>query len=172
MTEKPKTAKKKLESKIPNSRNEVSRKAKKVEDLNELLVTLQMVQADFENYRKRIEKEKEQFAKCASSEIIKQMLPVLDNFDAALKNFSDANEFLNGVRMIHSQMLSVFEKEGLNPIDAEGKKFNPYVHEALMQEASDKGEGIILEEFQKGYMLGDVVLRHSKVKVSMGKVKK
>ncbi len=151
---------------------QASKKEKKVDDLNELLMTLQRVQADFENYKKRVEKEKEQFAKCASSEIIKQMLPVLDNFDAALKNVSNAEEFIEGVRMIRSQMLSVFENSGLKPIDAEGKKFNPYVHEALMQAESDKGDGIILEEFQKGYMLGEVVLRHSKVKVSMGKVKK
>ena len=145
---------------------QAKKKAKKTEDLSEILMTLQRVQADFENYKKRVEKEKEQFAKCASSEIIKQMLPVLDNFDVALKNVSNAEEFIEGVKMIRSQMLSVFEKAGLKPIEAEGKKFNPYVHEALMQAESEKEDGIVLEEFQRGYMLGDVVLRHSKVKVA------
>lgn len=138
----------------------------KVHSINDILETLQRVQAEFENYKKRVEKEKSEFIKSACAKIIKEILPVLDNFDMALKNTSNHNDFVKGIGMIHSQLFSALSKEGLKPIDAEGKKFNPYVHEALMQEESDKGDGIIIEEFQKGYMIGDIVLRHSKVKVS------
>jgi molecular chaperone GrpE len=96
---------------------------------------------------------------------------VLDNFEVALKNTENSAEFVKGVEMIYAQMMDVLGKAGLKRIDAEGKKFNPYVHEALMQEPSGRDEGIIIEEFQKGYMLNDSVLRHSKVKVSKGKAK-
>lgn len=137
----------------------------------ELLETLQRVQADFENYKKRVEKEKSGFVKSACSGIIAELLPVLDNFEVALKNAAGNNEFVDGIKMIYSQLFSILEKNGLKQIEAEGKKFNPYVHEALMQEESDKDEGTIIEEFQKGYMLGDAVLRHSKVKVSRKKEK-
>jgi len=132
----------------------------------ELREMLQRVQADFENYRKRVEKEKEQFAATASSLIIKQLLPVVDNFEAALKNKSSNAEFAKGIEMIYAQLFSVLESAGLKPIEAEGNQFDPYLHEALMQEESDKGDGIVIEEFQKGYMIGDTVVRHSKVKVS------
>lgn len=150
--------------KVPKGEKHAQKKPE--QRLKELLETLQRVQAEFENYRKRAEKEKLEFEKIACSKIIREILPVLDNFDMALKNTSNHNDFVKGIEMIHSQLFSALSKEGLKPIDAEGKKFNPYVHEALMQGESDKGDGIIIEEFQKGYMIGDIVLRHSKVKVS------
>jgi len=138
----------------------------KVHEINVILETLQRVQAEFENYKKRVEKEKSDFIRSACSKIIKELLPILDNFDMAMKNTSNHDDFVKGVEMIHSQLFSALSKEGLKQIDAEGKNFNPYVHEALMQEESDKGDGIVIEEFQKGYMIGDTVVRHSKVKVS------
>ena len=138
----------------------------KVHEINDILETLQRVQAEFENYKKRVEKEKSDFIRSACSKIIKELLPILDNFDMAMKNTSNHDDFVKGVEMIHSQLFSALSKEGLKQIDAEGKNFNPYVHEALMQEESDKGDGIVIEEFQKGYMIGDTVVRHSKVKVS------
>ncbi len=169
MQEQKKKEGKKLESKIPNSRNEVSRKPKAGASEKELKETLQRVQAEFENYRKRVEKEKEQFAVTASSIIIKQILPVVDNFEAALKNKPDSQEFAKGIEMIYAQLFSVLENAGLKIIDAEGKMFDPYLHEALMQEESDKDDGVVIEEFQKGYTLGNSVIRHSKVKVSRKK---
>jgi molecular chaperone GrpE len=147
------------------------KKDKKKAGGEELKETLQRVQADFENYRKRMEKDKMEFVKFACSDIIKNILPVIDNFEVALKNSANNKEFVKGVEMIYAQLFEVLEKAGLRKIDAEGKKFNPYVHEALMQEESDKDEGMIIEEFQQGYMLNDTVIRPSKVKVSKGKKK-
>ena len=137
----------------------------------DLIESLQRVQAEFENYKKRVEKEKAQFTKVACSDVISEMLPVLDTFEMALKNTDDKEEFVKGVEMIYSQLFSTLEKIGIKPIQAEGKKFDPYLHEALMQEESDKEKGIVIEEFQKGYQLNGTVLRHSKVKVSQGKKK-
>lgn len=148
------------------------KKEQKKDELKEMKETLQRVQAEFENYRKRTEKQKEDFLKYASSGIISEMLPILDSFELAIKNKEDMENFKKGVEMIYSQLFSLLEKKGLKQIEAENKKFNPYVHEALMQEESDKEDGMVIEEFQKGYMLGDHVLRHSKVKVSKGKKSK
>ena len=128
--------------------------------------TLKRLQAEFENYKKRIDKEKEEFAKYAGALTIGKMLPVLDSFEIALKNTSDREKFVEGMKMIYAQFHSVLEAEGVRPIKAAGEKFDPYRHEVLMKEESDKPEDTILEEFQKGYMLNDRVLRHSKVKIS------
>lgn len=146
-------------------------KEPKKDDIKELLGTVQRVQAEFENYKKRVEKEKAEFTRIACSGLIEELLPILDTFELALKNTEDKEEFVKGVEMIYAQLFSTFEKIGLKPIECEGKKFDPYLHEALMQEESDKEEGIVIEEFQKGYSLNGKVIRHSKVKVSKGKKK-
>ena len=83
-----------------------------------------------------------------------------------LANTNDVKKFVDGTKMIYAQMYSVLESEGLKQIETEGEKFDPYRHEVLMKEESDKPEETILEEFQKGYMLNDRVIRHSKVKIS------
>jgi len=132
----------------------------------ELKETLQRVQAEFENYRKRVEKEKEEFAKIASSGIIKRILPILDNFEVALKNKPSGEDFAKGIEMIYAQLFTELETAGLKGLDAEGKMFDPYLHEALMQQESDKEDGTVIEVFQKGYTLNGQVIRHSKVKVS------
>lgn len=138
---------------------------KKDKEISELTELLQRVQADFENYKKRIIQEKETLIKNSNKELIAEMLPVLDSFELALKNSKNYEDFKKGVEIIYSQFFALLEKNGLRPINAKGEKFNPYIHEALMQEEAEK-PGIILEEFQKGYMLNDTVLRTSKVKVS------
>lgn len=132
----------------------------------ELKETLQRVQAEFENYKKRVEKEREEFAKTACSGVIKRILPIIDNFEVALKNNPSGDEFVKGIEMIYAQLFSELESEGLKPIDAEGKMFDPYLHEALMQQESPEPDGTIIEVFQKGYTLNGNVIRHSKVKVS------
>ena len=132
----------------------------------ELTNLLQHIQADFENYKKRVEKEKTEFKCLAKIELIKKLLPLLDNFELAIKNKDNREEFIKGVELIYSQFVDLLECEGLRKIDAENQKFDPYKHEALMAEKSDKEENTILEEFQKGYMLHDNVIRHSKVKIS------
>ena len=91
---------------------------------------------------------------------------MLDSFEHAIKNTNDKEKFIQGINMIHTQLISTLESIGLRPIKADGEQFDPYKHEVLLTQESGKEEGLILEELQKGYMLGDKVLRHSKVKVA------
>ena len=150
-------------SEIDNLRKELEQKTKSIEELTD---TLKRLQAEFENYRKRIEKEKAEFVKYSNADIIADILPVLDSFEMALKHTNEPQKFINGMKLIYAQLHSALEAEGLKPIKADGEKFDPYRHEVLMKEDSEKPEGTILEEFQKGYMLNDKVLRFSKVKIS------
>src|SRR3989338_9815748 len=136
------------------------------EKIEELTDTLQRLQAEFENYKKRVDKEKSEFVKYAKAELIQRLLPTLDTFEIALKSTKDNERFVKGMEMVYAQFASTLKSEGLKPIGAVGKKFDPYLHEVMLKEKSDENEGIILEELQKGYMLNDKVLRHSKVKIS------
>ncbi|MBW2984995.1 nucleotide exchange factor GrpE [Candidatus Woesearchaeota archaeon] len=163
MTDKKKEEVKKKESK------KVDPKEEKIEELTE---TLQRLQAEFENYKKRIDKEKGEFVKYSKQELILKILPIIDSFELAIKNAKNNPNFLKGVELIFSQLYSTLESEGLKPIKALGGKFDPYKHEVLMQETSDKEEDLVLEELQKGYMLNDKVLRHTKVKVAKKEEKK
>ncbi|MBI2656978.1 nucleotide exchange factor GrpE [Candidatus Woesearchaeota archaeon] len=146
-----------------NQAKQLEEKSKKIEELTD---TLKRLQAEFENYKKWNAKEKTEFVKYAHADMIAQLLPVLDSFEIALNNTGDKEKFIEGIKIIYAQLYSVLEAEGLKPIKATGERFDPYKHEALMKESSDKPEETILEEFQKGYMLNDRVLRHSKVKIS------
>ena len=148
---------------IDNLKKELEQKNKAIEELTD---TLKRLQAEFENYKKRVDKEKTEFVKFAHAEVIANMLPILDSFEIALKNTNDKEKFVEGIKIIYAQLYSALEAEGLKPIKTDGEKFDPYKHEVLMKEYSDKPESTILEEFQKGYMLNDKVLRFSKVKVS------
>ena len=146
-----------------NLRKELEQKNKSIEELTD---TLKRLQAEFENYKKRADKEKIEFVKFATADLITQVLPVLDSFEIALKNTSDKDKFVEGMKIVYAQFYSILETEGLRPIKTGGQLFDPYKHEVLMKEASEKPEGMILEEFQKGYMLNDKILRFSKVKIS------
>ncbi|MBI2664344.1 nucleotide exchange factor GrpE [Candidatus Woesearchaeota archaeon] len=132
--------------------------------------TLQRLQAEFENFKKRIEKENEAFRKHAAAEVVKKLLPILDSFEQALKNTADSEKFVKGTELVYAQLYSALEDMGLKKIDALGKPCDPYRHEVLLQEDSDK-DGIVLEELQAGYMLNDDVLRCSKVKAGRAKEK-
>lgn len=138
---------------------------KKIEEYKN---SLQYLQADFENYKKRVEKEGIEFRKYVVAEFVRELLPILDSFEQALKNTLDKDKFVKGVEMIYAQLYSMLEEQGLKHIPAEGKQFDPNLHEVLLQEESDK-DGKVLEELQKGYLLNDVVIRHSKVKVGKKK---
>ncbi|MCK5450061.1 nucleotide exchange factor GrpE [Candidatus Pacearchaeota archaeon] len=120
---------------------------------------LQRLQAEFDNFRKRIEKEKSYLVKNANENLIIKLLGILDNFELALEHLDD-----KGVNMIYSELYTVLENEGLKTIKAEGK-FNPEFHEALIQEEGEEDEKII-EELLKGYTLNDKVIRPSKVKIT------
>jgi len=136
-------------------------------DASEYKEMLQRLQAEFENYKKRAAKELADSKERASAEIIAKILPVMDSFEIALKNTKSKERFAEGVRLIYSQLFTTLEGLGLKAIKAEGQRFNPYLHEALMVEnVENRGlDNKVLEEFQKGYELKGAVIRHSKVKI-------
>ncbi|HZX44948.1 MAG TPA: nucleotide exchange factor GrpE [Candidatus Nanoarchaeia archaeon] len=144
------------------------KKEQSAEKIAELTDTLQRLQAEFENYKKYVEKEKEMYRRYAKADIIEKLLPILDSFEFALKNQCDMESFRKGVELIYAQFYGALEKEGLKKIEAKGK-LDPNFHEVLLKAPSDKEEDTIIAELQKGYLLNERVLRHTKVKVSKGK---
>ncbi len=137
--------------------------------LEELTNTLKRIQAEFENHKKRVDKEVCERINYANAALIQKLLPVLDSFDEAVKHKDKLTkeELAKGIDLIHAQLTAVLQKEGLKAIEAEGKHFDYQKNEALMTEHNpEKEDGIVLEEFQKGYLLKDLVLRTSKVKVN------
>lgn len=129
------------------------------------------LQADFDNTRKRIEREKQDFVKFANEGIILELLNVLDDLERttslAETHREDFAAFLKGVEMILAHLYEMLKEYGLKPIDAEGKKFDPNYHEALLQvENKELPENTVVEELQKGYLLNERVIRTAKVKVS------
>jgi|TARA_B100002003_G_scaffold241431_1_gene263133 molecular chaperone GrpE len=137
----------------------------KNDQIKELTETVQRLQADFENYKKQVEKTRLNSCKFAKADFINKILPSLDSFELALKNSDNPEEFKKGIKLIFSQLFQTLEDMGLKPIKTEGK-FDPYKHEVLLTEDSDKEDNTILEELQKGYQMEDMVIRHSKVKVA------
>lgn len=140
-------------------------------ELEEQQQRLLRVQADYDNFRRRTQKEKEELAKYASMKLVTELVPVVDNFERALATVpqgAEAESFAKGVGMIFRQLEGVLSAEGVTAMDAVGKPFNPEFHQAIMQvESEEYEEGIVVEEVQKGYMLKDKVLRPAMVKVSM-----
>ena len=130
----------------------------------ERLNQLKYLQADFDNYRKKFEKEKEDIIKLANENLIKELLVVVDDFERCLKQIND-EKMSNGLLLLQRNFLKILEKHGLKRIDALGKKFDPNFHEVLLKGPGDK-EGVVLEELQKGFMLKTKVIRHSLVKIS------
>jgi molecular chaperone GrpE len=141
-------------------------KAQAEENQNRMLRAL----ADMENLRRRVRKEQEDLVKYASLKVIEELLPVLDNFERALaadKDSMTVESLLQGVNMVYRQMVQVFEKEGLTPIQAAGQPFDPNVHQAVMQvEDANYESGVVVEELQKGYLFKDRVVRPAMVKVN------
>jgi len=130
--------------------------------------------AEFENYRKRMDKEKADLRIMSQSAILLELLPVLDGFDRALKYFREAkdgadsiNQYREGVELLYRQVLETMSQAGVTPIMAEGKPFDPYLHEAISRyETSEVDEGIIVAELRRGYMFKDRLLRPSQVVVA------
>jgi len=140
---------------------------KQVEELNQRWLR---AQADFDNFRRRTSKEKEELAQYASLKLIGQLLPVVDNFQRALQTGADTAEnqsFFKGVDMIYRQLWQVLENEGLKQMEPVGQPFDPEVHQAIMQVESEEHEaGTVVEVVQPGYWLKDKVIRPAMVKVS------
>ncbi len=126
--------------------------------------------AEFDNFRKRTEKEKSQMYEIGAKDIIDKILPVVDNFErglGAVKEGEKEDPFIQGMEKVYKQLMTTLESVEVKPIEAVGKEFNPDFHNAVMHvEDENFGENIIAEEFQKGYMYRDSVVRHSMVKVA------
>lgn len=146
------------------------KKDKKDEKIEELTDRVRRQMAEFDNFRKRTEKEKTQMFETGAKSIVEKILPVVDNFErglAAVTEEEKGTPFVEGMEKIYKQMMTVLEEAGVKPIEAVGKEFDPNLHNAVMHVEDEKfGENIIAEEFQKGYTYRDSVVRHSMVKVA------
>jgi molecular chaperone GrpE len=133
----------------------------------ELISTLQRLQADFDNYRKRAARDQESLVARAGERIVKELIPILDDLERALEAAESHEEaqLEDGVKLVHRQLEQLLAKEGLAPVETDGK-FDPHVHEALLTQPSDADEGSVIEVLQKGYRLGDRVLRPARVVVA------
>lgn len=149
----------------PDPAEELKKKLEEAEaKAGEYLQMAQRLQADFDNFRKRTQRENEEFKAFATAGLISELLTIEDDLDRALDNAKEENDFVIGVRGIRQNLMKVLESKGLTEIPTDGK-FDPNCHEALCVEESDT-DGDIAEVFQKGYRLGNKVLRYSKVKVT------
>lgn len=146
------------------------KKDKKDEKIDELNDRLLRNLAEFDNYRKRTEKEKSQMFELGQKSLVEKILPTIDNFErglAAIPETEKESPFAQGFEKIYKQMLSSLEEAGLKAIEAKGQTFDPNLHNAVMHEDNEElGENVVSEEFQKGYMFKDTVVRHSMVKVA------
>ena len=123
--------------------------------------------AEFENFRKRSDKEKSQMYDMGAKNILEKILPVVDNFERGLSTAEEGDSFADGMKMIYKQLMTCLEEAGVKEIEAEGKEFNPDYHNAVMHvEDEELGENVVVEVLQKGYMYNDSVLRHAMVKVA------
>lgn len=147
------------------SAKKTKRKTKQ-QEIDELKNTLQFVQAEFENYKKRQDRDHEARIKLSAADIIIKILPIIDDFEHALCNAYDNQHTLEGFQMIYNNLMTLLKKEGLEEINPHGEKFDPYLHEAVQKDKSDKESMTILAVLQKGYKLNGRVIRHAKVKVA------
>lgn len=124
-------------------------------------------QAEFQNFRRRTQKEKEELGNVVKQDVLKSLLPIIDNFERALAaETADAESLKKGVEMVHSQLMQTLQDKGLKAIETEGQKFDPTFHQAVMRiQNPELEDGAIAAELQRGYMVGDTVIRPSMVQV-------
>jgi molecular chaperone GrpE len=135
------------------------------DELKDLLLRRQ---AEFDNFRKRSEKERSEYLQYAGMEIVREIIPILDDFERAMKVEGGTAEYTKGVELIYSHMYETLKKQGLEPIDTAGRSFDPHLHQAVERvETKDAPEGTILGEFQRGYNFKGKLLRPSMVKVAV-----
>lgn len=146
------------------------KKDKKDAIIEELTDKYKRTFAEFDNFRKRSEKEKSAMYEIGAKDIIERILPVVDNFERGLATVTEEEKdspFVDGMDKIYKQLIKTLEEAGVKPIEALGKEFNPDFHNAVMHvEDEEFGENVVVEELQKGYMYRDTVVRHSMVKVA------
>ena len=167
----PEGDKKEEEKVISLKEREYLKLKEEAEKAREYWDRLLRLQADFDNTRKRLEKDKQEFVKFANEGIISELLNILDDLERTVElsqsKHQDLPAFLKGVEMILAHLYEMLKEHGVKPIEAVGKIFDPHYHEALMQiENKDVEEHTVIEELQKGYLLNDRVIRTAKVKVS------
>jgi molecular chaperone GrpE len=147
--------------------NKKDQKDAVIEDLQD---RLKRQMAEFDNYRKRTDKEKSAMFEMGASDVVKKLLPIVDNFERGFKSVTEEElqtPFAKGMDMVYKQTIKMLEDLQVKPIEAVGSEFNPEFHNAVMHVEDDsQGENIIVEEFEKGYTYRDVVIRHSMVKVA------
>jgi molecular chaperone GrpE len=148
----------------------------KEEEAKETYDRLLRVTAEFENYKKRSAREMEEFRKYANQSLLKEMLSVIDNLELAINSSSDGKKadktLIEGLNLTLNEILRVFEKFNVTPIEAQGKTFDPAYHEAVMREETDDyPENTVISEFQKGYLIHDRLLRPAMVVVAVPKTK-
>ncbi len=157
------------EKKLNDDASAAAKAEEAVAEINQRYLRLQ---ADFANFKKRTAGEKLQISEVVKMEVLKNILPVIDNFERALHVPQDAmteemKSFTEGYEMIYKQLMAVLEKEGIAKIDAVGKPFDPNYHQAVMRTASDEYDNdVVVEVLQEGYLLGDKTLRPAMVKVA------
>lgn len=181
MNKEPKEKKQKQEKKSPEKTitltedeyNQLKQEAEKSDQHRERILRLQ---ADFENSRKRLERERQDFVRFANEGLMINLLNIVDDLERTLQltqeKHEDFSAFLKGIEMILAHLYDLLKKHGLCPIEAKGKIFNPDCHEALLKvETEDFPENTVVEELQKGYLLNDRLIRTAKVKVAKRPVK-
>ena len=138
------------------------------EEKEKYINRLHRLKADFSNYKKRMEREKDKIADRAVKDFVSDLLPVIDNFERAIASFDEGNENnLEGIEKIHKQLSSLLKKKDIEVIDTVGEEFDPNLHEMMLEEESDEYKsGVIIEELQKGYIYDGIVIRPAMVKVA------
>ena len=158
------------EAPTPTNDAELEERLAEVErERDEYLNDLKRVAADFENYRKRVLRDQESLVARAHERLVKELLPVLDDLERALEAAAQHEEakLEEGVRLVHRELVEALAREGLVEVETDGQ-FDPHVHEALVSQPSEQEDGSVIEVLQKGYRLGDRVLRPARVVVSQG----
>lgn len=153
---------------LEDQKEKKTKKDKKDEMIEELSDKIKRQMAEFENFRKRSEKEKTQMYEIGAKSVVEKILPVVDNFERGLAGVENSEDpFAQGMQMIYKQMMTTLEEVGVIPIEALGQEFDPDIHNAVMHIEDDSfGENEVVEELQKGYRYRDSVVRHSMVKVA------
>lgn len=138
---------------------------------SEYLDHLQRLQAEFDNYKKRVDREKAELIEYASAELVSELIDIMENLErgvASAKGSDDIDSIVKGMEMVSTQLKDILGSRGLKPIEAVGKKFDPHYHEAMMMTPTDEYPyNTVIEEFQQGYTIKDKVIRYSKVRVSV-----
>lgn len=166
---KPEEKKTEEDSKEKKKDKKKAKKDKKDEKIEELNDRLMRNLAEFENFRNRSEKEKSAMFEIGAKSVIEKVLPVVDNLERGFDGLSEEEKespFVKGIDAVYKQMLTALEELGVTPIEAVGQEFDPNLHNAVMHDEDDsENSNVVVEEFQKGYMYKDSVVRHSMVKV-------